>query len=147
MCHYGIDEEQACLLGENCKYNVGNNENPAVLQFLQGKDVIPICPEMLAGMGCPRTPIEIVDGVLMDRDDNNVDAAIRKAVDMALEQIAEEELALAILQSRSPTCGVKEVYGGSFSGRKIPGFGIFAKRLCASGYRVMDVEDVPGETY
>ena len=58
----------ACLLGENCKYNGGNNYNGAVAEFVRDKEVLPICPEMLAGMGCPRTPIEIVDGVLMDRD-------------------------------------------------------------------------------
>ena len=66
----------ACLLGENCKYNGGNNYNAAVAEFVKDKDVLPICPEMMAGMGCPRTPIEIVDGVLMDRDGNNVDAAM-----------------------------------------------------------------------
>ena len=34
----------ACLLGQNCKYNGGNNRNEQVLQFLQGHTVIPICP-------------------------------------------------------------------------------------------------------
>ena len=77
----------ACLLGENCKYNGGNNYNPAVAEFVKGKEVLPICPEMLAGMGCPRTPIEIVDGVLMDRNGNNVDAAMGAAVAKAMELI------------------------------------------------------------
>ena len=75
----------ACLLGENCKYNGGNNYNGAVAEFVRDKEVLPICPEMLAGMGCPRTPIEIVDGVLMDRDGRNVDAAMRAAVEMAMK--------------------------------------------------------------
>ena len=62
----------ACLLGENCKYNGGNNYSPAVAEFVRVKEVLTICPEMMAGMGCPRTPMEIVDGVLMDRDGKNV---------------------------------------------------------------------------
>ena len=37
-----------CLLGENCKYNGGNNYNPRVVEFLKGKEVISICPEMMA---------------------------------------------------------------------------------------------------
>lgn len=135
----------ACLLGENCKYNGGNNYSSAVAEFVRGKAVLPICPELMAGMGCPRTPIEIVDGVLMDRDGKNVDTAMRKAVARVLEQIRQEEIQCAILQSRSPTCGVNQVYDGSFSGKLIPGTGIFAQALKEAGYRVIDAEDVGKE--
>ena len=132
----------ACLLGENCKYNGGNNYNAAVVGFVKDKDVLPICPEMMAGMGCPRTPIEIVDGVLMDRDGNNVDAAMRKAVADAMEFIRKEEIQCAILQSRSPPCGVNQVYDGSFSGKLISGSGIFAQALTDAGYKTIDAEDL-----
>ena len=135
----------ARLLGENCKYNGGNNYSSAVAEFVRGKEILPICPEMLAGMGCPRTPIEIVDGVLMDRDGRNVDAAMRAAVEMAMKQISSEEIQCAVLQSRSPTCGVNQVYDGSFTGKLIPGTGIFAQALKDAGYRVIDAEDVGKE--
>ena len=132
----------ACLLGENCKYNGGNNYNPAVEEFVKDKDVLPICPEMMAGMGCPRTPIEIVDGVLMDRNGNNVDTAMREAVGKAMEMIRKEEIRCAVLQSRSPTCGVNQVYDGSFSGKLIPGSGVLAQALKEEGCRVIDAEDI-----
>ena len=132
----------ACLLGENCKYNGGNNFSPAVAEYVKGREVRHICPEMMAGMGCPRTPIEIVNGVLMDRNGNNVDAAMAEAVAKAMELIRKEEIECAILQSRSPTCGVNEVYDGSFSGKLIPGSGVLARALKAEGYRVIDAEDV-----
>ena len=132
----------ACLLGENCKYNGGNNYNVAVLAFVKDKDVLPICPEMMAGMGCPRTPIEIVDGVLMDRNGNNVDASMREAVATVMERIGKEEIQCAVLQSRSPTCGVHQIYDGSFSGTLIPGSGVLAQALKAAGYQVVDAEDI-----
>lgn len=132
----------ACLLGENCKYNGGSNYNPAVVEFLKGKDILPVCPEMMAGMGCPRTPIEIVDGVLMDRDGNNVDADMRKAVADAMEWVRNENIQLAILQSRSPTCGVNQIYDGSFSGKLVLGSGMFAQALREAGYQVIDAEDL-----
>ena len=132
----------ACLLGENCKYNGGNNYSPAVAEFIKGKEILAVCPEMMAGMGCPRTPIEIVDGVLMDRDGNNVDAAMRKAVADAMDFIRNEDIRCAILQSRSPTCGVNQVYDGSFSGKLISRSGIFAQALKDAGYCVLDVEDI-----
>lgn len=131
-----------CLLGENCKYNGGNNYNPRVVEFLKGKEVISICPEIMAGMGCPRNPIEIVDGVLTDCHGKNVDSLIRKSVMEIMERIRDEEIQCAILQSRSPTCGVNQVYDGTFSGKLIPGSGVFAKSLMDAGYRVIDGEDI-----
>ena len=132
----------ACLLGENCKYNGGNNYNPAVAEYVKNKAVFPVCPEMMAGLGCPRNPIEIVDGVLTDRNGNHVDAALRDAVALAVEQLREEDIRCAVLQSRSPTCGVNQIYDGSFSGKLIPGSGVFAQALKDEGYVVLDAEDV-----
>ena len=132
----------ACLLGENCKYNGGNNYSPVVAEFLKDKEVLPICPEMMAGMSCPRTPIEIVDGVLMDRDGNNVDAAMREAVAKVMEMIRKEDIQCAVLQSRSPTCGVNQVYDGTFSGKLISGSGVLAQALKDAGYQVIDAEDI-----
>lgn len=132
----------ACLLGENCKYNGGNNYSASVAEYVKDKEVITVCPEVMAGMGIPRTPIEIVDGVLMDRNGNNVDTALRAAVAQAIEEIRNEEIECAILQSRSPTCGVNEVYDGSFSGKLIPGSGVFAQALSDAGYPVIDAEDI-----
>ena len=130
------------LLGENCKYNGGNNYNPRVVEFLKDKEVISICPEIMAGMGCPRNPIEIVDGVLTDCHGKNVDSLIRKSVMEIMERIRDEEIQCAILQSRSPTCGVNQVYDGTFSGKLIPGSGVFAKSLMDAGYFVIDGEDI-----
>ena len=132
----------ACLLGENCKYNGGNNYNAAVAEFVKDKEVLTICPELMAGLGCPRTPIEIVDGVLMDRNGNNVDAAMREAVAKVMEMIRKEDIQCAVLQSRSPTCGVNQIYDGSFSGKRIPGSGVLAQALQQAGYRVIDAEDI-----
>ena len=131
-----------CLLGENCKYNGGNNYNPRVVEFLKDKEVISICPEIMAGMGCPRNPIEIVDGVLTDCHGKNVDSLLRKSVMEIMDRIRDEEIQCAILQSRSPTCGVNQVYDGTFSGKLIPGSGVFAKSLMDAGYLVIDVEDI-----
>lgn len=132
----------ACLLGENCKYSGGNNYCQRVADFVEGKEVIRVCPEVAAGMGIPRTPIEIVDGVVTDRDGNNVDGILRTAVAEILKGLAGEQIACAVLKSRSPTCGVKQVYDGSFSGVLREGSGILAQALKAAGYQVIDSEDI-----
>lgn len=132
----------ACLLGRDCKYNGGNNYDENILAYVKDKPVIAVCPEVLAGFGVPRTPIELVDGVPVDRNGNCVAGALRAAVDSVLEQIRGEDIDCAILKSRSPTCGVKQIYDGTFSGRLVDGSGLLAKALMEAGYCVIDAEDV-----
>lgn len=132
----------ACLLGKNCKYNGGNNLNQGVLDFVEGHEVISVCPEQLGGLSTPRLPAEIVDGVVTNKEGVSVDAEFRKGAQAALAAALENKVDLAILQSRSPSCGVKEIYDGSFSGKKIKGQGVFAKLLSAHGIKVLDAEDI-----
>lgn len=132
----------ACLTGENCKYNGGNNFAVHVMEFLKDKEVVTVCPELLAGLGVPRTPIEIVDGVLTDRNGNNVDGMLRKTVAELVERLKGQDFDCAVLQSRSPTCGVNRVYDGTFSGKLIPGMGVFAEALKDAGIKVIDPEDL-----
>ena len=99
----------ACLLGENCKYSVGTNQDPRLTEFIREQEAIPVCPG----------------------------AAI------ALERATQEGAGLAILQPRSPSCGAKQVYDGTFSGRKIAGMGVFARLLAENGFRILEPEDLP----
>ena len=132
----------ACIMGTNCKYNGKNNKNLAVINFLKDKEVISICPEVLAGMKIPRPCAEIVNGIVVDENGNDVNSEYNKAVSMALSKIQNEDIDLVILQSRSPTCGVNQIYDGSFTGKLISGMGFFAKALKQRGYNVIDVEEV-----
>lgn len=132
----------ACLLGRNCKYNGGNNYDPKVAEFAEGKEVIAVCPEELAGLGIPRSPIEIVDGEVRRKDGTSVDAAVREAIGKILAQVRDEPIQCAILKSRSPTCGVRQVYDGTFSGTLIDGSGLLAQALMNAGYTVQDAEEI-----
>ena len=132
----------ACLLGKNCKYNGGNNLNQRVLDFIEGHEVIGVCPEQLGGLSTPRLPAEIVDGIVTNKEGISVDVQFRKGAQTALAVALEKKVDLAILQSRSPSCGVNEIYDGNFSGKKIKGQGVFAKLLSVHGIKVLDAEDV-----
>lgn len=131
----------ACIVGDNCKYNGKNNYNPNIAQFLREHKIVKICPELLAKMTIPRKSAEIVDGVVRDIEGKNVDKEYRLAVKIALKQIEKMDIDLVVLQSRSPTCGVNSIYDGSFTGKLIPGQGLFAKALIDAGYKVKDIED------
>lgn len=131
----------SCVMGKNCKYNGGNNYNPKVMEFLKDKDVIEICPELLANLPIPRPSAELVDDVVMNINGENVDKEYRHAVEISMKEIEHMDIDLAILQSRSPTCGVNQVYDGSFTGKLVKGQGVFAQALIRAGYKVIDSED------
>ena len=131
----------ACLLGENCKYNGGSNRSEALLRKLAGHEIIPVCPEVAGGLPTPRIPAEIVRGTVRNREGQNVDAAFRAGARAVLELAQREQPDLLILKSRSPSCGVHEIYDGTFSGKLIPGRGVFAELACLAGFKVRDAEE------
>ena len=132
----------ACLAGENCKYNGGNNRNEKVLQLMKENEVITVCPEQMGGLPTPRVPSEVKDGVVIARDGRNVDKEFRDGAAKCLERAAEEKPDLIVLQSRSPSCGVKQRYDGTFSGTLVNGSGVTAQLLMEHGFRCIDVEDL-----
>ncbi|MDO4426062.1 MAG: DUF523 domain-containing protein, partial [Planctomycetia bacterium] len=91
----------------------------------------------------PRLAIEIKNGRFVDINGQDVDDEVRTGVQMALEIAKKERIDLAILKSRSPTCGVHQIYDGSFSGKLIDGQGALAQALAENGFRVLDAEDIP----
>ena len=132
----------ACLLGENCKYNGGNNYSEKVMDFIGGHEVLAICPEVLGGLPTPRESAEIVDGVVSHKDGSSVDVEFRRGAEIALKMVLENQVDLVILQSRSPSCGVKSIYDGTFSGKTIQGQGVFAELLRKNNIKTMDVADL-----
>lgn len=132
----------ACLAGENCKYNGGNNRNEKVLRLMEDNEVIIVCPEQMGGLPTPRVPAEICDGVVTTQDGRSVDKEYRSGAARCLEIAKRERPDLIVLQSRSPSCGVKQRYDGTFSGKLVPGAGVTAELLMKNGFRVVDVEDL-----
>lgn len=153
----------ACLLGENVKYNGGNNRNDKVLEFLEGKEFIPICPETAGGLKAPRDPAERIGDRILDKTGrdlteafntgarrcwNKVLEAIRDKTQItgASDDIDQEELMKfidgAILKARSPSCGSGEIYDGTFKGIRIPGDGVFSELLKSKGIQVMTELDL-----
>ena len=132
----------ACLAGENCKYNGGNNRNEKILQLMAENEVVKVCPEQMGGLPTPRVPAEIRDGVVTAKDGRIVDAEFRAGAAKCLETAVKEQPDLIILQSRSPSCGIKQRYDGTFSGTLVNGAGVTAQLLLENGFKCVDVEDL-----
>lgn len=133
-----------CLLGVNCKYNGGNNDSRKLHDFIEKNqcEVIDVCPEVMGGLPTPRTPSEICNGSVINRNHENVDRQFHDGAEIAMDIVRKENPDLVILQSRSPSCGLKEVYDGTFTGHKVKGAGVFAQMVKEEGFKATDIEDL-----
>ncbi|MGK0359576.1 MAG: hypothetical protein ACI9U2_001878 [Bradymonadia bacterium] len=92
-----------CLLGDRVRYDGGHRLNLPVQMLTQFAQVIAICPELEAGLGVPRPPIDIVDGRVMDRAaDRDVTALLDAAIDARLAGAPPDAV---IGKAKSPSCG------------------------------------------
>lgn len=130
----------ACLMGENCKYNGGNNYSEKLQEFVKGHEVIMVCPEVMGGLPTPRLPSEIVDDRVVNSGGEDVTSEFIMGATKAMEYSSDVDM--AILQSRSPSCGTNEIYDGTFSGNKTKGDGIFVRMLKEKGIKVVDIKDL-----
>lgn len=128
----------ACLLGENCKYSGGNNFDPIIEDLVKGHEVIPVCPEVLGGLSVPRTPCEIKQGKVIDRNGLDRTKEFRLGALKAFQIAKNEKIVLAIVKKRSPSCAATSIYDGTFTKRLIPGEGIFVKELKKLGILILE---------
>ena len=132
----------ACLLGQKCKYDGGDNLNERVLAFTEGHEVIPVCPEVAGELSVPRPACEMLNGRVFNKNGEDKDREFRKGAEECLKSAKEKEIDMAILQPRSPSCGVGRVYDGTFSGKLINGNGVFAELLISNGFKVLNADDL-----
>ena len=139
----------ACLLGRPCKYDGGHNDSLRVKEFLAGKEYCAVCPEVDGGLPVPREPAEIDRGSegrrVVTKTGSDVSKNFLQGAAVAVKRAREIGARAAILKERSPSCGVRAVYDGSFSGRPVPGPGVTAAALAAAGLLLFTEESLPEE--
>ncbi len=133
----------ACLAGIACRYNAKSYTCEAVQKLvLQGK-ALAVCPEVLANLPTPRTPVELLKGRVLDKNGHDYTEAFLLGAKKALELAIKSGCNTAILKTRSPSCGRDFIYDGSFSGKLITGQGFFAKILQEHNIKIYTEEDLP----
>ncbi|PKL41554.1 MAG: hypothetical protein CVV41_18360 [Candidatus Riflebacteria bacterium HGW-Riflebacteria-1] len=142
----------ACLVGCKCNYKASEASvyaSDVVFwnRLFELYRLLPVCPEQLGGMPTPRVPCEIKDsaslvlqgaGHVFNREGLDTTACFIKGAEEALRFARLNGIELAVMKSRSPSCGVNEVYDGTFSGRLVTGSGVAARALLDSGFKVVD---------
>ena len=131
----------ACLLGVNCKYNGGNNYNEKILEYLKDKQVIPICPEIMGGLPTPRIASEIKDNRVINKEKKDVTDNFKKGAEETLNLAKRLGVTKALLKSKSPSCGYKKIYDGTFSDNLIDGNGITTELLLKNNFEIITEKD------
>ena len=127
----------ASLLGENCKYNGGNNKCEEVIKLGQKHTLIPVCPETFANLPTPRVPSEIKDGKVYSKDGKDLTEEFYDGAEKTLYVAEESACRIAVLKERSPSCGFGKIYVGTFSGTLTYGNGVAAQMLYEHGIIIL----------
>lgn len=123
----------ACLAGIPCRYDGKSKKMEKMRMLVEKKKAVPVCPEVLGGLGIPRLPAELRDGKVFTIDGNDVTVAYETGCRKALEICLKNRCEKAYLKEKSPACGVHKIYNGSFMGKTISGQGIFTSLLRRNG--------------
>lgn len=137
----------ACLLGMPCRYDGGSKPLLDLVKLIgQNRVIIPFCPEIQGGLAIPRFPAEIIDGdgtmviqgkarVVNKKGEDYTEQYLNGAR-AVLEMAKDLHPKLIMLKSKSPSCGIGEIYDGSFNGILKQGDGVTAALLKRAGFEV-----------
>ena len=134
----------ACLLGENCKYNGGNNYNSIVAELsdIENVHLIPACAEQLGGLSTPRVPAERKGSCVINAEGIDVTKEFSDGAQTVLELAKKYNCKYAVLKERSPSCGCRSIYDGSFSSKVVFGQGVTAELLSKNGIKVFSEKEI-----
>ena len=127
----------ACLLGEPVRYDGTDKRHGWLVdQLAQVAQLLPVCPELEAGLGVPRERINLVRTdsgqlrVLGETSGRDVTEPLAHHARGWLEQHPSPPLCGAVLKSRSPSCGTGTARLLDEQGRVLEQtWGVFAHQL------------------
>jgi uncharacterized protein YbbK (DUF523 family) len=138
----------ACLLGNKVRYDANNvpTESRLLDEWQAEGKLIAFCPEVAGGLSVPRLPAEIktddgnavLDGTakVFDNKGNDVSENFINGAKKALETAVSNNIKVAILKEKSPSCGSSFIYDGAFSSVRKVGQGVTTALLERNGIKV-----------
>ncbi|AXH09816.1 hypothetical protein CP960_07595 [Malaciobacter halophilus] len=133
----------SCLLGEDVRYDAKSSSSSIKDKELFNKiinefKIFSICPEVSGGLSIPRPPSEIVNDKVITTDGLDVTKMFNKGALNTLSYCKDNNIKIAILKSKSPSCGNSMVYDGTFTSTLKKSKGITTKLLQENGIKVFN---------
>jgi len=102
----------ACLTGKKVRYDGQDEYKPFISRLDRNRyQIVSVCPEIEAGLGCPRPPVQLVENqsaiqcLQVDNHKINVTDKLTCASTEILTK--HSNLTACILKGKSPSCGLK----------------------------------------
>lgn len=130
----------ACLLGDCCIYNGKSKPSRKTQNFARTFEVIKVCPEQLGGLPTPRLPAEYKNGRIIDSSGSDLTREFKEGAKAVLKIAKEENVKIAVLKQRSPSCGCGQLR--MLDGAVVPGNGVTAELLIKDGIKVISEEEL-----
>lgn len=133
----------ACLLGLRTRYDGKDAFSMEAVTLLEGRVVVPVCPEQLGGLATPRSRVEILSGGGVEVLAGTADVIDETGADVTVKFMkgAMDTLQIArlcgaqeaYLKEKSPSCGTSLICRG---GVCVNGMGVTAALLMKEGIAV-----------
>lgn len=136
-----------CLLGDAVRYDGKSKASQIILEQLSALfELVPVCPEVEAGLSIPRPPVQLTGSIkkprLTGRNDPSIDVTSIMQHYCDTKPAELKHLSGFIFKSRSPSCGLNST--PVFIDRQCvtkTARGIFAKQLCNTFPSLVIIED------
>lgn len=138
-----------CLLGAPVRFDrrAKTLDSHYLRLWLRKGLVVPLCPEVAAGLPTPREPVEIEAGYtaedviggqgrVLSRSGRDQTADYLHGAQIALDLANARNCSFALLTDFSPSCGSTQIHAGFHDGRKKVGQGLVSALLRQNGVRV-----------
>ncbi|MFH1190444.1 MAG: DUF523 domain-containing protein [Candidatus Omnitrophota bacterium] len=142
----------ACLAGVNCTYNGKNKLKARIRDMVVEGLAVCVCPEMAGGAPLSRERCEISGGdgrgVLSGHarvktvSGKDITRRMISGAENTLKIAKKSGVKLAIMKSKSPSCGRGMIYDGTFRGNLRRGDGVTTALLREHGIRVYNEKDI-----
>jgi uncharacterized protein YbbK (DUF523 family) len=138
----------ACLAGLRTRYDGDSRPHSLLAKIAQAHVLVPVCPEVLGGLGIPRAAcrfsggdgIAVLQGTAQVLDRNGIDRTsefLRSAEEcLRVARLVRPEL--IIFKEGSPSCGLRRV---DVEGEKVTGCGVVTALFMPTGIPIITEED------
>ncbi len=134
----------ACLYGENVRYDGKNSsiqDNPIFQQIQQIAQIHSFCPEVEGGLDTPRIPSEIIQSNPLQLKNQNGEDTTRffiAGAQKTLEYCIQNDIQIALMKSKSPSCSNEFIYDGTFTKKMLNGSGVTVSILKKNNFIIFD---------
>ena len=132
----------ACLCGQPCRYDGTAQTIDFLAQLVDQGQALMVCPEQLGGLSTPRIPCERLGDRIINQQGNDCTHEFLLGAQKVLKLAQTHNIPQAILKERSPSCGSRQIYDGTFTGNIVAGKGLTAQYLHQNGITVISSDDI-----